>query len=115
MQVLLLDKELRTLDETVQVTPELREGRYQAELTLLDTRGGSASVSLVFSISGRLIEPPFTTLTPVPPVRPPIGVPIAPAPPVGVFTPPPPVVAPPPPPEPPPLRTPRPRRRRPPQ
>lgn len=109
MQVLLLDKELRTLDETVQVTPELREGRYQAELTLLDTRGGSASVSLVFSITGRLLEPPFTTLTPPPPpVRPPIRGAVAPGPPV--VAPPPP-----PPPEPAPLRTPRPRRRRPPQ
>lgn len=106
MQVLLLDKELRTLDEIVQVTPELREGRYLAELTLLDTRGESASVSLVFSITGRLLEPPLTTLTPPPPLRPPIR---------GAVAPVPPVAPPAPEPEPPPLRTPRPRRRRPPK
>ncbi len=79
MQVLLLDKELRTTDLVVQVTPELPVGHYLAELLVVDATGERASASLAFSITKLVIGPvtpvtpvltPVTPITPITPIRP---------------------------------------------
>jgi hypothetical protein len=66
MDILNLDKPLRTSDAMVQVQPDLKAGVYLVDLVVLDEAGEQSSVQISFEIQGRVIRP-GPVITPVNP------------------------------------------------
>jgi hypothetical protein len=68
MDILNLDKPLRTSEAMVQVQPDLKAGVYLVDLVVLDEAGEQSTVQISFEIQGRVIRPG--------PVIPPIVTPV---------------------------------------
>lgn len=68
MDILNLDKPLRTSEAMVQVQPDLKAGVYLVDLVVLDEAGEQSAVQISFEIQGRVIRPG--------PVIPPIVTPV---------------------------------------
>jgi hypothetical protein len=70
MDILNLDKPLRTSEAMVQVQPDLKAGVYVVDLVLLDEAGEQSSAQISFEIQGRVVRPGPV----IPPVIPPVVV-----------------------------------------
>ncbi len=70
MDILNLDKPLRTSEAMVQVQPDLKAGVYLVELVVLDEAGEQSSVQISFEIQGRVIRPGPVTPPVITPVNP---------------------------------------------
>ena len=75
MDILNLDKTLRTTEPVVQVQADLGAGVYLVELMMLDAAGVQSSAQVTFEIQGRIVRPPID-VTPV--VRPVVVSPVTP-------------------------------------
>lgn len=73
MDILNLDKPLRTAAPLVQVQTGLAAGVYVVDLLIVDAAGVQASAQLTFEVQGRIVRPPIPPIPPVPPVVPPVG------------------------------------------
>lgn len=66
MDILNLDKPLRTSEAMVQVQPDLKAGVYVVDLVVLDEAGEQSTAQISFEIQGRVIRP-GPVITPVNP------------------------------------------------